>query len=110
LVFEHYLRKVPSREEINDDLKNKIRLFSNQKQQLQNKLINIGNELNIEIKKMNSYKKWVEFTRIRDRIAHGGKFECPYDIKDVLIEIIILIMTLVSGTNIEEKGWRTVVK
>jgi hypothetical protein len=59
---------------------------------------------------MNSYKKWGVFTTIRDGIAHGGIFECPYDIKEVLLEIITLIMTLISGTNIEEKGLREVVK
>lgn len=108
-IFEYYLREIAS-SGINDDVKRKIRLLSNKRQRLQDKLINIGNELNIDIKKMNCYKKWVQFTNIRDTIAHGGKYECPYDLKEVLIEIITLIMTLLSGINIEEKGWRDVVK
>lgn len=109
LVFEYYLKQV-SPKKINNDLKEKIRLFSNKRQRLQNKLINVGEALDINIKQMDCYKKWLEFTNIRDGIAHGGKFKCPYDLKDVLINIITLIMTLLSGTNIEEKGWRGAVR
>ncbi|PFR94860.1 hypothetical protein [Priestia megaterium] len=109
LIFEFHLKQISS-QGINDDLKKKIRLFSNTRQRLQDKLINIGKELNIDVKRMNCYKRWVEYTSIRDKIAHGGKFVCSYDLEDVLIDIITLIMTLLSGTNIEEKGWREIVK
>lgn len=109
LIFEYYLKEISSNG-INDDVKKKIRKLSNKRQRLQDKLLNIGDELNIDIKKINCYKKWVQFTSIRDTIAHGGKYVCSYDLKEVLIDIITLIMTLLSGVNIEEKGWKNVVK
>lgn len=108
-IFEYNLNKISSTG-INDDVKKKIRSLANKRQRLQEKLLNIGDELNIDLKKMNCYKKWVKFTEIRDRIAHGGKYMCPFNLNDVLIDIITLIMTLLSGINIEEKGWRDIVK
>lgn len=108
-IFEYNLEKISSTG-INDEVKKKIRSLANKRQRLQEKLLNIGDELNIDLKKMDCYKNWLKFTDIRDRIAHGGKYECPFDLKDVFLDIITLIMTLLSGTNIEEKGWRDVVQ
>ncbi|NFT04101.1 hypothetical protein FDF18_12490 [Clostridium sporogenes] len=116
-IFDYYLEeyKACTNENVKEDIKDKIRSFSNKEKRLQNKLRHILKELNmIDEKRFNGlnnlFNIWAKkYTKIRDKIAHGGIYEESYDIGEVAYTIVTLMFSILLNIDLTENEWKSII-
>ncbi len=112
-IFQYYLEKykVCKNENMKEEIKDKIRLFSNQEKRLRDKLRHIFSELNMTKSKgfrnLNEFfDMWgSKYIKVRDKIAHGSLYEETYDIGEVTYTILTLIFSILIHVDLAENQW-----
>lgn len=117
-IFDYYLDhySVCTNDNIRNEDKEIIRKFANKEQRLRNKLNAIFNILKINKKhgfeKLRTFSDiWdKEYTKIRDRIAHGGTYDNKYNLEDVAYTILTIIFSILLHEDLAENQWSTLIE